>query len=58
MLTFQEGNSSGLIATPEVTSEAIQEDLEFVILATDGLWDVIDDQVRGPTWQIIVMSIK
>lgn len=43
----QGGKSSGLIATPEVVSEVIGAGLEFAILATDGLWDVIDDQVRA-----------
>ena len=36
----------GLIATPEVALENVASaGLEFVILATDGLWDVVDDQV-------------
>lgn len=35
-----------MIATPEVASEKVAAtDLEFVVLATDGLWDVVDDQV-------------
>lgn len=42
---LQEGQSPGLIATPEIVSEAIDEELEFIILATDGLWDVVHDQV-------------
>ncbi|CAN0422573.1 unnamed protein product [Ascophyllum nodosum] len=41
----KEGKSPGLIATPEITSENCSTSgLEFVILATDGLWDVVDDQ--------------
>ena len=42
----QEGMTPGLIATPEVALENVASaGLEFVILATDGLWDVVDDQV-------------
>lgn len=43
--------SPALIATPEVRSESVassagEAQLEFVVLATDGLWDVVEDQVR------------
>lgn len=34
-----------MIATPEVTTVNVDPGLEFVILATDGLWDVVEDQV-------------
>lgn len=47
MLNVQGGQSSGLIATPEIALEGATPGLEFIILASDGLWDVVDDQVRG-----------
>ncbi|CAM9402078.1 unnamed protein product [Ectocarpus fasciculatus] len=53
----KEGKSPGLTATPELRSERVISStlpsgggvggggsMEFVILATDGLWDVIEDQ--------------
>jgi protein phosphatase 2C family protein 2/3 len=33
-----------LIATPEITTVAVTADIEFIIMATDGLWDVMDSQ--------------
>ncbi|KAG5185694.1 phosphatase 2C-like domain-containing protein [Tribonema minus] len=40
------GGSAGaaLIAIPEVTTQAVTSDTEFVLLASDGLWDVLDPQ--------------
>lgn len=46
MLHVQGETSSGLIATPEIVSEGVTPGLEFIILATDGLWDVVEDQVQ------------
>ncbi|CAN0206636.1 unnamed protein product [Ectocarpus sp. 4 AP-2014] len=54
----KEGKSPGLTATPELRSEHVVSSalpsgsggrggggsMEFVILATDGLWDVVEDQ--------------
>lgn len=36
--------TSGVIAVPEVTCESINGTCEFVVLATDGLWDVLTSQ--------------
>ena len=35
---------AGLSATPEVRSETVRREDEFVILASDGLWRVLDSQ--------------
>jgi len=34
----------GVIATPEFIRKQVFAGDEFVIIATDGLWDVVDDQ--------------
>ena len=36
--------SDPLIATPEIQSERLGEDDEFMIIACDGLWDVMTSQ--------------
>lgn len=41
----QEAKSSGLVATPDVLATSAAAEREFIILATDGLWDVLGDQV-------------
>ena len=33
----------GVIATPEVDKYEIGEEDQFIVIATDGLWDVVDD---------------
>ena len=33
----------GLICTPHVTKRSINKDCKYVIVATDGIWDVLDD---------------
>lgn len=35
-----------VIATPEIKEETLKDEDEFLILASDGLWDVISNQVR------------
>ncbi|CAE7037320.1 unnamed protein product [Symbiodinium sp. CCMP2456] len=35
---------SGLICKPEVTVVAVKESTEFVVLATDGIWDALQEQ--------------
>ena len=35
---------AGLTAAPEVMSEPLSSDDEFVILASDGLWDVVSSE--------------
>ena len=42
------GKTAGVTAQPELLSEALQADDEFLILASDGLWDVLsmDEAVR------------
>ncbi|CAE7710575.1 unnamed protein product [Symbiodinium necroappetens] len=35
---------NGLICKPEITVVAIQESTEFVVLATDGIWDALQEQ--------------
>jgi len=35
---------SPLIAEPEVTTHALQEGDEFILLGCDGLWDVFNSQ--------------
>jgi serine/threonine protein phosphatase PrpC len=36
--------SPHVLASPEVTRTQLTPDLRFLILATDGLWDVLTDQ--------------
>lgn len=38
-------NNRAVIANPEITSFYFQQDDEFIVLATDGLWDVMSSQV-------------
>ena len=38
-----ETKSYGLICTPHVTKICINNDCKYVIAATDGIWDVLDD---------------
>jgi len=38
-----ETKSYGLICTPHVTKICINKDCKYVIVATDGIWDVLDD---------------
>lgn len=37
-------NSDILIARPDITTTEIKEEDEFIILASDGLWDVISPE--------------
>jgi serine/threonine protein phosphatase PrpC len=41
---LKEINDQAVIADPEVTSFYFQSDDEFVVIATDGLWDVMSSQ--------------
>jgi serine/threonine protein phosphatase PrpC len=43
---FTNGKPSGLIATPDVREIEIDDGDEFLILACDGVWDVISYQVN------------
>ena len=36
-----------VVPTPEIRTEAITPEDEFVIFASDGLWDVMSNQVSG-----------
>ncbi|KAL5567249.1 hypothetical protein UlMin_030413 [Ulmus minor] len=38
-----------VFADPEIQEENIDNSLEFLILASDGLWDVVTNE-RGPRW--------
>jgi len=38
-----ETKTYGLICTPHVTKLCINKDCKYVIVATDGIWDVLDD---------------
>lgn len=35
-----------VIATPDIQEATLRDEDEFLILASDGLWDVISNQVR------------
>lgn len=48
-------NSRAVIADPEITSFYFQEDDEFIVLATDGLWDVMSSQVSMINFFIIII---
>jgi protein phosphatase 2C len=37
----------GVIATPEVLSLPRSDEQTFLVLATDGLWDVLSNEVRA-----------
>jgi serine/threonine protein phosphatase PrpC len=45
---LKEINDRAVIADPEVTSFYFQSDDEFIVIATDGLWDVMSSQVPVP----------
>jgi len=34
-----------VIAEPDIQEEDVNSDLEYLILATDGLWDVVRNEV-------------
>lgn len=34
-------------ALPEVTIHDLSDDWEFIVLACDGIWDVLSNQVRN-----------
>lgn len=36
--------TTGVIAVPEVTTEVVNPTCEFVVMASDGLWDVLSSQ--------------
>ncbi|THU57622.1 hypothetical protein C4D60_Mb03t05470 [Musa balbisiana] len=36
-----------VVADPEIHEEAVDGSLEFLILASDGLWDVVTNEVEG-----------
>ena len=38
------GTNQQIISRPELTQFEIQEQDEFMILASDGIWDVMDNQ--------------
>lgn len=42
---LKEINDKAVIAEPEITSFYFQSDDEFIVIATDGLWDVMPSQV-------------
>lgn len=35
-------------ACPDITMRELSEDWEFIVLACDGIWDVMTNQVRLP----------
>lgn len=39
-----ENAKSPVVATPEITSELVTPMTEFCVIASDGLWDVVDSQ--------------
>ena len=46
---FTDGKQSGLVADPFLTSvELNYEEDDFIIMACDGLWDVMTHQVSIP----------
>jgi protein phosphatase 1L len=34
-----------VVAEPEIQEELVNEDLECLVLASDGLWDVVENEV-------------
>ena len=53
MSLLQLKEASVVSARPEITVENICEDDFFVILASDGVWDVLEDQVMPKTSRCI-----
>jgi len=41
---YTEGKASGLIAEPEINKVLLTIDDKFILLASDGFWDVVDKQ--------------
>ena len=48
----------GLMWTPEVTIIEVQETTEFLILATDGIWDGIQDQTATTTARKVLRETR
>ena len=38
------GKKKGVISTPEVSVQAVTESSKMIIIASDGLWDVVQPQ--------------
>lgn len=35
-----------VVAEPEIQEQEIDDDMELLVLASDGLWDVVSNEVR------------
>ncbi len=46
-IDFKRPKDSGVTAEPDVSRYELTEDINFIILASDGMWDVIRDQEAG-----------
>lgn len=38
------GNEIGVVSTPEITRYTLTSADQFIVTATDGIWDVMDNQ--------------
>lgn len=46
-IDFKRPNDTGVTAEPDIQRFELDENINFIILATDGMWDVIRDQEAG-----------
>ena len=46
-IDFKRPKDSGVTAEPDVSRYELTDDITFIILASDGMWDVIRDQEAG-----------
>ena len=49
---------SGLICRPEVTIVQVKDTAEFVILATDGIWDALQEQTALTTARKVLRETR
>ena len=50
-------HKSGVSAEPEILDHTIDEYDEFMIIATDGVWDVVDNNQAGTCYFLLLLNI-
>ena len=50
-------HKSGVSAEPEILDHTLDEYDEFMIIATDGVWDVVDNNQAGTYYFLLLLNI-